>query len=68
MLPYFQDAAFQKWVLQQAFPDAAIKTFLMMPDKAQVAPIAGINQMFRILPDREVETTIPPGVDGKALG
>ena len=39
----------------------------MMPDKAQVAPIGGINQMFRILPDREVETTIPPGVDGKAL-
>ena len=67
MLPYFQDAAFQTWVLQQAFPDAVIKTFLMMPDKAQVAPIAGINQMFRILPDREVETTIPPGVDGKAL-
>ena len=67
MLPYFQDAAFQTWVLQQAFPGAVIKTFLMMPDKAQVAPISGINQMFRILPDREVETTIPPGVDGKAL-
>jgi hypothetical protein len=67
MLPYFQDAAFQTWVLQQAFPGAAIKTFLMMPDKAQVAPIGGINQMFRILPDRAVETTIPPGVDGQAL-
>ena len=67
MLPYFQDAAFQSWVLRQAYPDAVIKTFLMMPDKAQVAPIAGINQMFRILPNREVETTIPPGVDGQAL-
>ena len=67
MLPYFQDAAFQKWVLQQAFPEVHIKTFLMMPDKAQVAPIAGINQMFRILPNREVETTISPGVDGQAL-
>ncbi len=67
MLPYFQDAAFQKWVLQQAFPDAAIKTYLMMPDKAQIAPIGGINQFFRILPNREVETTIPPDVDGKAL-
>ena len=67
MLPYFQDAAFQSWVLQQAFPEAHIKTYLMMPDKAQVAPVGGINQMFRILPDREVETTIPTGVDGKAL-
>lgn len=67
MLPYIQDAAFQKWVLQQAFPDAVIKTCLMMPDKAQVAPVGGINQMFRILPNREVETMIPTGVDGKAL-
>lgn len=67
MLPYFQDAAFQKWVLQQAIPSAAIKTYLMMPDKAQVAPIGGINQMFRILPNREVETVVPPEVDGKAL-
>lgn len=67
MLPYFQDAAFQSWVLRQAFPGAVIKTFLVMPDKAQVAPITRINQMFRILPDRHVETTIPPGVDGKAL-
>ena len=67
MLPYFQDAAFQSWVLQQAFPSAVIKTFLMMPNKAQVAPIAGINQFFRILPNREVETTIPPSVNGQAL-
>jgi hypothetical protein len=67
MLPYFQDAAFQYWVLQQAYPDSVIKTYLMMPDKAQIAPINGINQMFRILPNREVETTIPPGVDGKSL-
>lgn len=67
MLPYFQDATFQTWVLQQAMPDAEIRTFLMMPDKAQVAPIGGINQMFRILPNREVETVVAPGVDGKAL-
>ena len=67
MLPYFQDAAFQSWVLQQAFRGAAIKTYLMMPDKAQIAPINGINQFFRILPDRQVETSIPPDVDGQAL-
>lgn len=67
MLPYFQDAAFQASILQQAYPGASIRTFLMMPDKAQIAPINGINQFFRILPDREVETTIPPGVDGQAL-
>ena len=67
MLPYFQDAAFQTWLLQQAIPSAEIRTFLMMPDKAQIAPIAGINQFFRILPNREVETLVPPDVDGKVL-
>ena len=49
MLPYIQDAAFQTWVLQQAFPDAKIETFLMMPDKAIPAPVNGVNQMFKIV-------------------
>lgn len=55
MLPYIQDAAFQTWVLQQAFPDATIATFLMMPDKAKLAPVDGINQMFKIVGRSKVE-------------
>ncbi len=67
MLPYIQDAAFQTWVLRQAFPDAEITTALMMPDKAQLAPLDGINQMFKINERSDVELRIPPGVDRKAL-
>lgn len=67
MLPYIQDAAFQTWVLRQAFPDAQITTTLMMPDKAQLAPLDGINQMFKINERSDVEVRTPPGVDAKAL-
>lgn len=70
MLPYVQDAAFQTWVLRQAFPAAQITTALMMPDKAQLAPLDGINQMFKIKKNNggsSVEPCIPPGVDMKAL-
>lgn len=67
VLPYFQDAAFQTWVLQQAYPDATISTFLMMPDKSQTAPVDGINQMFRFTPDGEVCVQIPVAVDGELL-
>ena len=44
MLPYIQDSAFQTWVLKQAFPQADITTFLMMPDKAHQATINGGSQ------------------------
>jgi hypothetical protein len=67
MLPYLQDVAFQTWVLQQAYPEANISSFLMMPDKAQVAPVDGINQMFKILGDSRVEVRVPDQVDGKRL-
>lgn len=64
MEPYLQDVAFQKWVLQQAIPNANIQTFLMMPDKAQTSPISGINQMFKVKQsNNEVETRIPSDID-----
>jgi len=67
MLPYIQDAAFQTWVLRQAYPTAQITTALMMPDKAQFAPVDGINQMFKINKNSDVEVCIPPGMDMKSL-
>ena len=63
MKPYLQDVAFQKWVMQQAMPSALIRTFLMMPDKSKVAPINGINQIFKIKPDRTVDVRMPAGID-----
>ena len=48
MLPYIQDVAFQKFVLSQRFPDKAIASYLMMPDKSVNATIDGLNQLFKI--------------------
>lgn len=53
--PYIYDVAFQKWVVENAlreqYPGESyeVKAFLMMPDKTRVAPVDGINQMFRIV-------------------
>lgn len=67
MLPYVQDAAFQTFVLQRAYPEATISTALMMPDKAKIATEDGINQIFKIASDSSVELRVPAGVDVKVL-
>jgi hypothetical protein len=67
MKPYLQDVAFQKWVLQQAIPSASISTFLMMPDKSKIAPIDGINQIFKINQNRSVNVRVPVDTDLKAI-
>lgn len=65
--PYLEDVAFQKWVLQQAMPSATIRTFLMMPDKAKKAKIGGINQMFKLLPNKEIALRVPSDIDIHAI-
>lgn len=70
MRPYIQDAAFQTWVLRQAYPQASISTFLMMPDKSKVATQDGINQMFKITPESsgfKVDKHVPGNIDAMAL-
>ncbi|MDE2410295.1 MAG: DUF2779 domain-containing protein [Sphingomonadales bacterium] len=46
--PYVEDIAFQAFVVQLAFPDAAVTTYLMMPDKSCTAAIDRMNQLFKI--------------------
>ena len=67
MLPYIQDVAFQKWVLQQAYPKAEITTFLLMPDKAHTTDVNGVNQIFKINGRSNIEVHNPNGVDLKQL-
>ena len=67
MLSYIQDVAFQKWVLQQAYPDADITTFLMMPDKAHTTEVDGVNQIFKINGRSDIEVHNPNGVDLQQL-
>lgn len=67
MLPYIQDVAFQKWVLQQAYPTAEISAFLMMPDKSHTADIDGLNQIFKFSGRSRIEVHNPNSVDLGAL-
>ena len=67
ILPYLQDVAFQKWVLQQAFPKSNITTFLMMPNKTKASPVDCVNQMFKYSKSKGISSRIPDGLDIKAL-
>lgn len=67
MLSYIQDVAFQKWVLQQAYPASEINTFLMMPDKAHSTDVDGVNQIFKINGRSDIEVHNPKGVDLQQL-
>lgn len=48
ILPYIEDIAFQKHVVSSVFPEANVKAFFMMPDKAIGAKTDGLNQCFQI--------------------
>lgn len=48
ILPYVQDVAFQKFVIQQAFPQATVSAYLLMPDKSKRASVNGMNQWFKV--------------------
>ncbi len=47
-LPYLFDIAFQKHVVQKAFPEFEVEAFLLMPDKNKTAKVDGLNQMIRV--------------------
>ncbi|MES2585810.1 MAG: DUF2779 domain-containing protein [Pseudomonadota bacterium] len=48
MLPYLQDVAFQKYVIEHAFPEFHVNSFLMLADKSKVSTVDGLNQLFKI--------------------
>lgn len=50
-LPYLYDIAFQRYVLQNAYPDMKITSSLMLTDKNSHCPVDGLNQKFRITRD-----------------
>jgi len=51
--PYILDAAFQKYVLQQAKPEYCISAFLMVANKQSKCPTDGLNQKFKIVINKE---------------
>ena len=46
--PYLYDVAFQKYVIQQCYPNWDIKAYLMLANKDAVATVDGLNQFFKI--------------------
>lgn len=46
---YLYDVAFQKHVLQKAFPRHIVRAHLMLADKSSRATVDGLNQLFRIV-------------------
>lgn len=51
ILPYVQDVAYQKYVVQQAFPKATVSAYLLLPDKSKHAAVNGMNQWFKVRRD-----------------
>lgn len=48
---YLLDIAFQRFVLQQAYPDFRITSWLMCVDKTKKCTVAGLNQLFELKRD-----------------
>lgn len=68
MLPYIQDVAFQRYVLQNAYPNSNVVSFLMMPDKAKRASIDGLNQLFKVRRNgQRAEVVLAPNAATQAL-
>lgn len=44
--PYIADVAFQKWILQHAYPNYLISSYLMLVDKNSICPSDGLNRKF----------------------
>ncbi|HBD7093960.1 TPA: DUF2779 domain-containing protein [Legionella pneumophila] len=49
--PYIADVACQKWVLQHAYPNYRISSYLMLVDKDSICPTDGLNRKFFLTND-----------------
>lgn len=56
--PYVADVAFQKWVLQKAYPNYRISSYLMLVDKDSICPTDGLNCKFLLTKDQSGKTSV----------
>ena len=52
------DIAYQKYVLEKAYPKFKVEAYLMMADKSKNCPTDKLNQKFKIFKDRSGNKTI----------
>lgn len=59
---YLEDVAFQKYVLEKAFPNHIVASYLMLADKDSQCPTEGLNQKFKLFEKngRKGITVSPP--------
>lgn len=55
---YLFDVAFQKYVIEKAYPEFKVTPYLMLADKDKSTTANGLNQMFRISKSAENRTGI----------
>jgi hypothetical protein len=68
-LPYIQDVAFQKYVVEHA-TGMEVTAYLMMTDKTETCPTDGLNQKFRLTTSDQIQnpkSKIQNGSDGVVL-
>ncbi|NOT79391.1 MAG: DUF2779 domain-containing protein [Bacteriovoracaceae bacterium] len=56
--PYLYDIAFQKHVLENAYPNFEINSYLLLADKTALCPTDGLNQKFKIVKDENSRTGV----------
>ncbi|CEG55687.1 DUF2779 domain-containing protein [Legionella fallonii] len=56
--PYIADVAFQKWVLQHAYPNCSISSYLMLVDKDSICPTNGLNRKFLLTKNQSSKPSV----------
>jgi hypothetical protein len=69
MLPYLHDVAFQRHVMNLAYPALEVRCFLMLADKSKTCSVDGLNHRFKIRrQDGRPVVTVTPGTGASNLG
>lgn len=68
-LPYFQDVAFQTYVVRKAYPHLMVRPFVLLVDKSSICSIDGVGQAIRVTRDEERRpvVTVDPAFDVRAV-
>lgn len=68
--PYIYDVAFQKYVIQNAYPNYKVKASLLLVDKAKTTTVEGLNQKFLIKTDEDgrIQVDVVGDVSLEAIG
>ena len=68
-VPYLYDLAFQKYVVEKAFPKMKVRAHLILANKGAKASIEGLNQLFQIEKvDGRPKIVVPDGLTKAQLG